>query len=205
MNDLQQLCAFFLCSVSKIYTHFLTEFYDVAGIYVNPHLKTVSPSKQRKILDTKAPELAPGRLRRGFKPQELKKLRNKAVDPSHRNILGSQGADGSGLTSAKDLTSTKTPSAERSREPLPCFGRKELINLAQEAMQIPEQEVAGVPSYKRKRIAAPSAAMGRKQSYYTPMPIYSPGSGFSKEGGMFFHRTIIVQSITFVFLFTNYM
>ncbi|KAL8152191.1 hypothetical protein V2J09_009951 [Rumex salicifolius] len=158
------------------------------GIYTNSHHKTVSPSKRRKIQDSKAPELTSVTLKPGLKRVKSQMLPQKALDAKHRTSIASQGADGSVLTSAKDQTTTKTPSVERLREPLPHQGRKEYINLAQEAMQISTQELACAPSNKRKRIAAPSAVMGRKLVYPTPMPIHSfdiaaPGSGFLKEEG----------------------
>ncbi|KAF9689754.1 hypothetical protein SADUNF_Sadunf01G0125100 [Salix dunnii] len=84
---------------------------------------------------------------KGFKSTlEAKNVKRKAVG----NIMKSQGADGSGITSVKDATSARTPSAERLKEPLP----------SQASM--------------RKRIAAPGKVDGR-HIYVTPMPLHSTG------------------------------
>ncbi|XVE65163.1 hypothetical protein DITRI_Ditri07aG0159300 [Diplodiscus trichospermus] len=98
-----------------------------------------------------------------------RKARN---DLSSWNKINSQGADGSGITSAKDV-SGRTPSAERLREPLPCQGRKELINLVQEVMQIPNHGVSHVPATMRKRVAASPVKMDRQVLHPTPMPVNS--------------------------------
>ncbi|GAB2301217.1 hypothetical protein Dimus_035251 [Dionaea muscipula] len=93
----------------------------------------------------------------------------------HRNSLGSQGADGSGLTTSKDVTSARISSVERLREPLPCIGRKELINMAQTAIESSNHEAPILPSSKRKRIAAPPRNMNKRVIYLTPMPLHSSG------------------------------
>ncbi|KAE8693899.1 Kinase superfamily protein, putative isoform 2 [Hibiscus syriacus] len=104
------------------------------------------------------------------------------------NKINSQGAEVSAITSAKDA-SARTPSAERLREPLPCHGRKELITLAQEAMQLtPKPGVSHVPAPMRKRVAASSGIMDRQILYPTPMPLSSTslaisGFGLSKNKG----------------------
>uniref|UniRef100_A0A1D1XTZ3 non-specific serine/threonine protein kinase n=1 Tax=Anthurium amnicola TaxID=1678845 RepID=A0A1D1XTZ3_9ARAE len=96
-----------------------------------------------------------------------------------RNRYGIQVADGSGITSAKDVTSTRTPSADRLREPIPCCGRKELINLAQEVMQGPIKKSSTVPASQRKRIAAPLGKVERQLTFLTPMPLLSNGIAVS--------------------------
>ncbi|KAK8692887.1 hypothetical protein V6N13_070491 [Hibiscus sabdariffa] len=111
-------------------------------------------------------------------------------DLSSWNKINSQGADGSGITSAKDA-SGRTPSAERLREPLPCQGRKELISLAQEAMQTPKPGASHVPAPMRKRVAASPAKMDRQVLHPTPMPLNSTslalsGVGLSKNKGKYF-------------------
>lgn len=92
--------------------------------------------------------------------------------------FNSQGAEGSGLTSAKDVTSTRNnPSVEKRREPLPCHGRKELLNFMKETMSgpIPNNEVSSkAPMSMRKRVAAlPGNA--EELRYLTPMPLRSNG------------------------------
>ncbi|CDY45882.1 BnaC01g28180D [Brassica napus] len=63
-------------------------------------------------------------------PNSLKKAAGKIRsrnDMSRWERFNSQGGEGSGLTSAKDVTSTRNnPSGEKRREPLPCHGRKDL-------------------------------------------------------------------------------
>jgi cell division control protein 7 len=102
---------------------------------------------------------------------EAKNVKKKAV----RNIMISQGADGSGITSVKDATSDRTPSAERMKEPLPSKGRKELISLLHEAMQSPNHEASSFPASMRKRIAAPPGKVDGRHIYLTPMPVHSTG------------------------------
>lgn len=93
------------------------------------------------------------------------------------NNINSQGADGSGITSAKD----GTRSAERQREPLPCQGRKELINFA---LQNKKHEASRVPSPMRKRIAASPGNVDRQLHYLTPMPLHTTPTAFSGGGLM---------------------
>ncbi|XP_042009363.1 probable serine/threonine-protein kinase cdc7 isoform X2 [Salvia splendens] len=116
--------------------------------------------------------LPPGNLKR--KVDDAKVI----AESSSRNIMKSQGADCSGITSAKDATSTITASAERFREPLPCHGRKELLSLAQEAMQVQGGNHGSVdaPKSKRKRVAAPSGDACNKLLRVTPMPLYANGN-----------------------------
>ncbi|XP_074286813.1 uncharacterized protein LOC141612012 [Silene latifolia] len=139
-------------------------------------------SKRRKILSGKpSVALNPGAINGTSRTQESKTLKSKAMgrskvfdDLGRGNSLASQGADGSGLTS-KDLTSTRT-SGERRREPIPCQGRKELINLAQKAMQFPNHGTGNAPISKRKRIVASPTVMDQKFIYPTPAPLHSFGS-----------------------------
>lgn len=129
-------------------------------------------------------------------PIQSKNLKRKAgqekvgTDIAHRNIRKSQGADGSGITSAKDATSNRTPSAERLREPLPCTGRKELINLVQEVRQRSSHVDTNGPTSKRKRVAATPGRVEKKY-YITPMPLHSSGiaiggAGLLKSKGLLF-------------------
>ncbi|KAK4746523.1 hypothetical protein SAY87_012835 [Trapa incisa] len=109
-------------------------------------------------------------------PLERKNLNRKVMNRGNNcNDLGSwntvsrQGAEGSGITSARDATSTRTASAERMREPLPQQGRKELINLAQKLQMT--REISSVPAPKRKRVAAPPGRIDERLLNITPMPI----------------------------------
>ena len=121
-------------------------------------------------------------------PNSLKKAAGKIRsrnDMSRWERFNSQGGEGSGLTSAKDVTSTRNnPSGEKRREPLPCHGRKELLNFLQETMSgpVPNHEVSSkAPTSMRKRVAAlPEKDDGLV--YLTPMPLRSNGR---PEAGIF--------------------
>ncbi|KAI4354682.1 hypothetical protein L6164_003529 [Bauhinia variegata] len=97
----------------------------------------------------------------------------KYPDKSGGNLFKAQGTDGSGITSARDVTGTRTPSAERLKEPLPFLGRKELISLVQNSMHFPDQRSTRGPTSQRKRVAAPSGRVDGKIVYLTPMPLHS--------------------------------
>lgn len=94
---------------------------------------------------------------------------------------GSQAADVSGVTSAKDPTSTKTP-MDKLKQPIPYKGRKELINFLHEAMQAPNQKRSTVPAAQRKRVSAPLGKMDRRLVMLTPMPLHFGGSAVSGAG-----------------------
>ncbi|KAJ1415423.1 Serine/threonine-protein kinase, active site [Sesbania bispinosa] len=94
-------------------------------------------------------------------------------DQAGGSLLRAQGTDGSGITSARDVTSTRTASAERLREPLPFRGRKELISLVQNSMQCANTSSIKGPSSQRKRVTAPSGKVDGKIAYLTPMPLHS--------------------------------
>ena len=121
-------------------------------------------------------------------PNSLKKAAGKIRsrnDMSRWERFNSQGGEGSGLTSAKDVTSTRNhPSREKRREPLPCHGRKELLNFLQETMSgpVPNHDVSTkAPPSMRKRVAAlPEKDDGLV--YLTPMPLRSKGR---PEAGIF--------------------
>ncbi|ESQ55741.1 hypothetical protein EUTSA_v10024346mg [Eutrema salsugineum] len=115
-------------------------------------------------------------------PNSLKKAAGKIraqTDMSRWERFNSQGAEGSGLTSAKDVTSTRNhPSGEKRREPLPCHGRKELLNFLQETMSgsIPNHEVSSkAPTSMRKRVAAHPGKAEKQLLHLTPMPLRSNG------------------------------
>ncbi|TXG51220.1 hypothetical protein EZV62_023744 [Acer yangbiense] len=160
--------------------------YDHATV---PCAKYIPPSHGRKIPSAKFVDAVKHDATRGSKfilePRNLKKKTVEQVKASNelgsRNVLNSQGADGSGITSAKDVTSTRIPSAERLREPLPCHGRKELISLFQDAMRSKNHEASHIPAPMRKRVAAPPGKLDGELVYLTPMPVHS--SGISVAGG----------------------
>lgn len=145
------------------------------------HLESVSKNanKDPKTL----PLTKNGRSRRAdkeYKGSMVKGLHN--LESRNRVGCRSQAADASGLTSAKDATSNKTGSVERYREPIPCRGRKELINLVHEAMQNPKENISLTPTSQRKRIAAPVGKAERMIALLTPMPLCSNGVPISSDG-----------------------
>ncbi|XP_057977782.1 uncharacterized protein LOC131164533 [Malania oleifera] len=153
------------------------EQYDVK---FNPvalnHPKSVPSTKSKKFPSTQSLEAVNKQTMKDTRMMEPRNMKRKAqADLGSWNTMKSQGADGSGITSAKDVTSTRTPSAERLREPMPCQGRKELISLVHEALQHPYQEPVSVPASKRKRVAAPPGKLDKKLDYQTPMPLHSNG------------------------------
>uniref|UniRef100_A0ACD5TMB6 Uncharacterized protein n=1 Tax=Avena sativa TaxID=4498 RepID=A0ACD5TMB6_AVESA len=97
-----------------------------------------------------------------------------------KSVYGSQAADGSGITSAKEATSTKT-SLDRLKQPL-YKGRKELMNFLQEAMDSPNQNTPAAPVSQRKRVAAPVGSVDQKLFVLTPMPLRSGGSAVAGSG-----------------------
>ncbi|XP_022777092.1 uncharacterized protein LOC111318491 [Durio zibethinus] len=130
------------------------------------------------------------RIRLTLEPKNMRKTtsqRNADNNLSIWNKINSQGADGSGIISTKNV-STRTPSAERLREPFPCQGRKELTSLVQEAMQSPNHGLSYVPPPLRKRVAPPPGKIDRQDLHPIPMPLSSTsfaisGAGFTKNKG----------------------
>lgn len=175
-----------------------------------PNANSLSQTKDRKLPSAKSSETANLKTTKGYKSTiDLKNLRKKAFTQTkaNNNELGSwnvsksQGAGGSGITSARDGTSTRTPSVERLREPLPCQGRKELISLIQEARLSPNHEVSSVPSPMRKRIAAPPRNVDSILVHLTPMPLHLTGicagdAGLMKNRGMLLYLTLDMVKIT---------
>uniref|UniRef100_A0A0E0EGN0 non-specific serine/threonine protein kinase n=1 Tax=Oryza meridionalis TaxID=40149 RepID=A0A0E0EGN0_9ORYZ len=94
---------------------------------------------------------------------------------------GIQAADVSGVTSAKDPTSTKT-SLDRLKQPMPYKGRKELMNFLHDAMQSPDKNTSTAPVSQRKRVAAPLGNVDHKLFILTPMPLCSGGSAIAGSG-----------------------
>ncbi|KAH1106457.1 hypothetical protein J1N35_010225 [Gossypium stocksii] len=168
--------------------------YDLSLHHNSVPAKVIHPANSSKFLNAKSREGINIEMTKGsrltLEPKNMKKATDKRKvhnDACSWNKINSQGADGSGITSAKDVTA-RTPSAERVREPLPCQGRKELISLAQEAMQHPNHGVSRVPAAMRKRVAASPGKVDRQVLHPTPMPLNSisfaiSGDGFTKNKG----------------------
>lgn len=148
--------------------------------------KSIPPITLRKLPSGKSLLTANGETSKGLKStfdmKDLKKMAFSQMkvnkDSGSRKVIKSQGADGSGITSVKDVTSTRTPSAERMREPLPCQGRKELINLVQEARESTNNEASSISALMRKRVPAPPVNVDGKLFHVTPMPMHSTSNGF---------------------------
>ncbi|KAI3828919.1 hypothetical protein L1987_03030 [Smallanthus sonchifolius] len=148
-----------------------------------PHPGFLPPTRSSKYTSSKA--LAAEAHSKMLFPKNLKKKRDHK-DLNMHGMMKSQGADGSGITSAKDATSSKIPSGERFREPIPCKGRQEYLNLVQEALQSPDHEATVTTTTtvsKRKRVAAPPAKLDDKFMYLTPMPLQPTGVGLLKNKG----------------------
>lgn len=169
--------------------------------------KSLLPVKSKKLMNARSLEADNKNARKVSKsllpPGNMKNKVDKArvFTDSNRNIIKSQGGDGSGITSAKDATSTRTLSAERLREPLPSQGRKELLSLVQEARQGKNHESVNAPLSKRKRVAAPPGDADTKFLYPTPMPLHTNGvavlgAGLLKSKGYL----IFVPLLLFVFV-----
>jgi cell division control protein 7 len=164
--------------------------------------KYIPPSKSRRFPGTKFLDAVDvGAIKGWNSTLEAKNVKRKP----DRSSMKSQGADGSGVTSVKDATSARTPSAERLKEPLPCQGRKELISLLHEAMQSPNHEASSVPASMRKRIAAPPGKIDGRHIYLTPMPLHSTditvaGIGLVKNKGEF-HIVCAFENVVCLSLF----
>ena len=104
---------------------------------------------------------------KNLKRKALAQIKTRNNDLGSWNVSKSQGADGSGITSA-----------ERKKEPMPCQGRKELISLVQEVRQTQNNEPMSVLSSLRKRVVAPQN-VDRSLTYLTPMPLLSTGNFLS--------------------------
>ncbi|KAI6702332.1 hypothetical protein NL676_011468 [Syzygium grande] len=153
--------------------------------------KSLTPTKSGK--STRAKSLSQLKLElqevKGSKsPVDPRNLTRKVLDQkksyndlASRNTIRSQGPDGSGITSTRDLTSASTPSAKRPREPLPRQGRKELINLLHNGVHT-NQEASSVPATLRKRVAAPPRKSEGKLQIVSPMPLHSRGVAVSGAG-----------------------
>ena len=99
----------------------------------------------------------------------------KYPDMRGGSAIRSQGADGSGITSAKDVTSVRTFATENMREPLPCQGRKELLSLVQNALRNADQVTQNSSDLRRKRIAAPPGKEDNKIIHPSPMLVHCTG------------------------------
>ncbi|TKV94881.1 hypothetical protein SEVIR_9G325000v4 [Setaria viridis] len=115
-------------------------------------------------------------------PLKRKRSSKNPVDSAPKiDNKSTQAADVSGVTSAKDPTSTKT-SLDRLKQPMPYKGRKELMNFLHEAMQSPNKNTVPAPASQRKRVAAPIGSVDRKLFMLTPMPLHSGGSAVAGSG-----------------------
>jgi cell division control protein 7 len=85
------------------------------------------------------------------------------VDSKSRH--GNQTADVSGITSAKDPTSTKT-SLDRLKQPMPYKGRKELMNFLHETIQSPNRSTMPTPVSPKERGLLPLLVVWIESSLY---------------------------------------
>ncbi|XP_071730833.1 uncharacterized protein [Rutidosis leptorrhynchoides] len=150
------------------------------GFVSSSQRESFHPSKTRKYASSKGLE-AGTNTKSHLLPKNLKKKTDQVKE---------QGADGSGITSTKDATSNRHPSAERFRQPIPSTGRKELLNLVHQAMQQNhDNEATRTPAIKRKRVAAPPAKLDHNNNnfiYLTPMPLQCTGVTVAGSGfGLF--------------------
>ncbi|XP_030524774.1 serine/threonine-protein kinase ppk18 isoform X2 [Rhodamnia argentea] len=151
--------------------------------------KSLTPTKSGKSTRAKSLstlKLALEEVKGSKSPVDPKNLKRKVVDQKKYYLaschtIRSQGPDGSGITSTKDLTSASTPSAKRLREPLPRHGRKELISLLHDGMHM-NHEASSVPATLRKRVAAPPSKSEGKLRIISPMPLHSRGVAVSGAG-----------------------
>ncbi|XP_068635194.1 uncharacterized protein [Aristolochia californica] len=138
----------------------------------DPSIKRANKMIQSKFLESRGAAKDSKLLIHGaknIKKREVTLPLKTLTDISCKNNCRSQGGDASGVTS------TRTPSAERLREPVPCQGRKELINLVQEALQNPNHKDINIPASRRKRVAAPPGNVDGSLVYLSPMPLISNG------------------------------
>ncbi|RVW50822.1 Cell division cycle 7-related protein kinase [Vitis vinifera] len=121
------------------------------------HPNSVPPTKSRKIQSTKSLET------HNWYPMKGSKL---TLEP-------------------KNMKKKPDFFVRKAKEPLPCQGRKELISLAQEAMQNPNHESSRGPASKRKRVAAPPGEeekVDKKFVYISPMPLHAAGIAVAGAG-----------------------
>ena len=137
-------------------------------------------SNKRELADYKKNS----ELNRNVKQKAYAGPLTNCPDKAGGSLLRAQGTDGSGITSAKDV-STRTASAERLREPLPSKGRKALISFVQNSRQCASNSSIKGPSSQRKRVTAPSGKVDGKIVYLTPMPLHSSvAAGLLKSKGV---------------------
>ncbi|KAI3940366.1 hypothetical protein MKW98_024773 [Papaver atlanticum] len=158
-----------------------------------PSINSAPPNITGKVTSSRVVDAGNQVTAKVSKPSvEPKSIRKRGADlgPSKayldlgtRQKLKTQVADVSGITSA-NATSTRTPSGEQQREPMPMTTRKELRRLV-EAIQSPKdpnQKRISFPSSQRKRVAAPLGKVDRKLFYLTPMPVHSASNAFVGSG-----------------------
>ncbi|XP_038876183.1 uncharacterized protein LOC120068469 [Benincasa hispida] len=147
-----------------------------------PHSVSGSAVKEKKNLRGFV-SVSRGETGKSKQPGELKKNLKKRVyvplkkypDMHGGSAVRSQGADGSGITSAKDVTSARTFSTENMREPLPCQGRKELLSLVQNALRNADHAPQNSSDLRRKRIAAPPDKEDNNIIHPSPMLVHCTG------------------------------
>lgn len=118
------------------------------------------------------------------------------LDKAGGSLLRAQGTDGSGVTSVKDVTSTRTASAERLREPVPSCSRKEYRDLVQTTLQYASSSSIKGPASQRKRVTAPSGKIDSKTVYITPMPLHpTVPAAFLRSKGMILSSVRVLRKI----------
>lgn len=116
----------------------------------------------------------PGEHEKNLKKRVYVPLK-KYPDMRVGSAVRSQGADGSGITSAKEVTSARTFSTENMREPLPSQGRKELLSLVQNALRNADHATQNSSDLRRKRIAAPPGKEDNNIIHPSPMLVHCTG------------------------------
>ncbi|XP_028772883.1 cell division cycle 7-related protein kinase [Neltuma alba] len=174
----------------KLNKGYLIDFNLAKDLHQKPG--NIASTKCRKFPNVNFLEAANQQITNASKSiLDPKDSRRKAVaqsktknDRGSGQVMKSQGADGSGVTSAKDVTSARTSLEKRLSLVRP--RRKELINILQETLLGPNQELSNTPM--RKRVPAPRNKMESEHVYISPMPLNSigndaTGAGFLKSKG----------------------
>lgn len=172
--DLQQ--KYFIASKSNSSRHAFSDHVPV------PHPVSGPAVKEKKNFRGFA-SLSRGETEKSKQPGEHEKNLKKRVyvplkkypDMRGGSAVRSQGADGSGITSAKEVTSARTFSTENMREPLPSQGRKELLSLVQNALRNADHATQNSSDLRRKRIAAPPGKEDNNIIHPSPMLVHCTG------------------------------
>ncbi|KAG6490203.1 hypothetical protein ZIOFF_051488 [Zingiber officinale] len=152
---------------------------------VSQNLKSSSPKQPKRVTKegilVKGTEEVDDLKSHPSRSSRKKTERNPVAKIDNKNRCCNQAADISGVTSARDPTSTKTP-VDKLKQPIPCKGRKELINFLHEAMQTPDHKGSTAPASQRKRVAAPLGKVERRLLTVTPMPLHFDGNAVAGAG-----------------------